>query len=1503
MFRTDKTFRVFVSSTFSDLKAERDALQAQVFPRLRDLCERHGAHFQAIDLRWGVSQQASRDQQTMDICLREIARCQEVTPRPNFIVLLGDRYGWCPPPAQIPAGEFEQLLKKVIPEKKALLEQWYRRDNNAIPPEYCLQPRKVGGPFESSADWQPVEQELHDILLEAARASGIDREEFPKYSDSATHQEISAGALSVPDAEDHVLCFFRNIQDLPEDPIARSFRDFRDVKGEIRVDLEAHGNLLSLRETLRNRLGKKNVYEYRAHWETDQPSRDHIDQLCRDVYQGLKRIILLNFQQAEQISASAREQKAQQLHLEELTHGFQGCETILDALQKELDERLPTPIILWGSPGSGKTAVLAKFVHQYQNKKNDTELFFRFAGATTTTSNAALLISGLCEEIQERFNFAEQKAARLAKIPRQSEDFHKIKYSIEQEYHIPTDLRGLLDTFNRFLEIASREMSLTVVIDGLDILDKSVVSKFIRSLPAELPPRTNLLLSFSPGDALEQIQARFPLLRKIKLEPFSRNLGKQILNGWLINAHRDLQDWQKQRILDNFLAGGKGLPLYLRLAFEQACRWKSYFDPDHIVLGSDIDQMIDNLFDQLSTNENHGYVLVSRTIAYLSTSRWGLSEDELLDLLSNDAELYSWFIQNLYHIPSDLKKAIQTFLMEGDIEGKIVDDMQVTAWLEKNRKDPKAIQQFLEYTRERKITLRLPIVLWSRLFADLRPYLVLREGDGTNLLRISFQYLKEQSKSRFLPNVDAKLLHHRMATFFSEQRTFLGDGVINRRKLSELPYQQTRGSLYDSLKETLMEFEFLDTKIQVSGPESAIEDFRRAETSGYIDETLQTIQGALELSAHVLELDPRQLPSQLTGRLSAIKKEEIQTFLVDLRNWKGRPWLRPISSSLISPGGALVRKYSEYQGRHIGLSDGSILIGKAQGDLCQFSCIDNLIKGEFLHQGKSLQPLKLGFDGREILIREGDYRLGIIDSPAAETLNFIGEAQEKIKFAARIPGSSIIMISTSDGKLEAWDMETSQNITLLPGESSSVAELLPVRDQQFVISVHWDGTVKHWGFSSTGELNERESFTIPLTSGCVSITAASLSAGDSGLLIGFGDGTIGFFDLVGEKLSKRFKIHSEWVTALTIFPEGNLCLSGAFDGSLIVWDVESGTQLASYEGHNAPIESITILPDASGAISSTNYELRYWDLSSSDNSRQGENVTALALTPDGKKVVAASDTRYALSRVDADTILSVLDLATGQVESRVDLGRHFWVNDLDIFNDNRRVMCACMYRNKSLLIFDLKNGKPILPLPFNKSSFTVKIWDQGSRVISGGEDNTIRIWDLDSFSEVACLRGHTDEITALCVYDGGNKALSAARDHTLRIWDLESYQELKVITPEVKYLDITDIQVMNSGKFALSSGGGIRLWDLEQGSLVNSFPLETRSGSQMPWTEGDLPLISGTNRNRFSVFDPGTGELIANFWGEGDGMRHSVAAPDGSTFAVGGNSGSVHILELIKTET
>jgi nephrocystin-3 len=89
--RPPDEIRLFISSTFHDLEAEREHLIKQVFPELRRLCRERGVAFTEIDLRWGITEEESRQGKVLKTCLDEIDRC-----RPYFIGMLGSRYGWTP---------------------------------------------------------------------------------------------------------------------------------------------------------------------------------------------------------------------------------------------------------------------------------------------------------------------------------------------------------------------------------------------------------------------------------------------------------------------------------------------------------------------------------------------------------------------------------------------------------------------------------------------------------------------------------------------------------------------------------------------------------------------------------------------------------------------------------------------------------------------------------------------------------------------------------------------------------------------------------------------------------------------------------------------------------------------------------------------------------------------------------------------------------------------------------------------------------------------------------------------------------------------------------------------------------------------------------------------------------------------------------------------------------------------------------------------------------------
>ena len=252
--------RVFVSSTFSDLKLERNALHAQVWPELERYCQQRGFTFQAIDLRWGVPAEAGLDHRTMRICFEELRRSQETSPEPNFLILLGNRYGWRPLPEVISVEDFEKLKTaaqqiqsappdpaeqlsdeqvELLKNSAAVLEDWYLLDENAKPfgdktlrGEYVLRTRKtllrgvhygketVGNNFGSRS------RETSDRTLTSSATTGSDAGPIRKQPDATGKLQDTPAWVDVQ----FVLWSIVNREKIPDTPRRGDFIDLKDDK-------------------------------------------------------------------------------------------------------------------------------------------------------------------------------------------------------------------------------------------------------------------------------------------------------------------------------------------------------------------------------------------------------------------------------------------------------------------------------------------------------------------------------------------------------------------------------------------------------------------------------------------------------------------------------------------------------------------------------------------------------------------------------------------------------------------------------------------------------------------------------------------------------------------------------------------------------------------------------------------------------------------------------------------------------------------------------------------------------------------------------------------------------------------------------------------------------------------------------------------------------------------------------------------------------------------------
>lgn len=87
----NRQIRVFISSTFSDMNNEREYLMRHIFPKLRKNASKHDVTLTEIDLRWGITEDESKNGKVVELCLNEIDNCI-----PFFIGIIGHRYGWIP---------------------------------------------------------------------------------------------------------------------------------------------------------------------------------------------------------------------------------------------------------------------------------------------------------------------------------------------------------------------------------------------------------------------------------------------------------------------------------------------------------------------------------------------------------------------------------------------------------------------------------------------------------------------------------------------------------------------------------------------------------------------------------------------------------------------------------------------------------------------------------------------------------------------------------------------------------------------------------------------------------------------------------------------------------------------------------------------------------------------------------------------------------------------------------------------------------------------------------------------------------------------------------------------------------------------------------------------------------------------------------------------------------------------------------------------------------------
>jgi WD40 repeat protein/energy-coupling factor transporter ATP-binding protein EcfA2 len=340
-----------------------------------------------------------------------------------------------------------------------------------------------------------------------------------------------------------------------------------------------------------------------------------------------------------------------------------------------------------------------------------------------------------------------------------------------------------------------------------------------------------------------------------------------------------------------------------------------------------------------------------------------------------------------------------------------------------------------------------------------------------------------------------------------------------------------------------------------------------------------------------------------------------------------------------------------------------------------------------------------------------------------------------------------------------------------------------------------------------------------------------------------------------------------------------MAVSGYGDGSIKVWDLETGEQIKtlSYpeflKGSRAA-HAVAVIPDGRSAISGSSAGVEVWDLRLGTHVKtlvgHGEQVNAVAVSPDGRLVVSGS----------RDKTLKVWDLESGE-DLRTLSGHREEVRAVAVSPDGRLVVSGS--RDTTVKVWDLESGEDLRTLSGHGAPVTaVAVTPDGRLVVSGSGDKTLKVWDLKTGDNLRTLTGHEDTIFAVAVPPGGRRAVSGSRDKTLRVWDLQTGEEVGVLGAHS--WEITSVAVASDGSRVVSGGWpdkDLKVWDLAR--VGNSGPTTGHSEpvNAVAVTDDGRWVITGSADRTIKVWDIESGAEIGTLTGHRDGVRAVAVSPDG----------------------
>ena len=296
-------------------------------------------------------------------------------------------------------------------------------------------------------------------------------------------------------------------------------------------------------------------------------------------------------------------------------------------------------------------------------------------------------------------------------------------------------------------------------------------------------------------------------------------------------------------------------------------------------------------------------------------------------------------------------------------------------------------------------------------------------------------------------------------------------------------------------------------------------------------------------------------------------------------------------------------------------------------------------------------------------------------------------------------------------------------------------------------------------------------------------------------------------------------------------------VGGGADKMLHLWDTKTRQRVGQpLAGHEGTIKSVAFSRDGNRIVSSGDDKtLRQWD------ARTGLPIGQPIQTSDDANAVTfcAGDRRIVASQLDG---IRLWDAANGEKLGGSDAGNTMWVNTVLCSPDGKRVVTAAN-NDHDLRQWNAETGLPVgepLKVGHRSGVRSIAFSPQGDRIVSGGLDGLVRMWDVAKGKTIGDalgdpLAGLTGSVTSLAYSGTGHRVVSSHGDG-LRFWDAETGEAIGLLPASNNPGAKGEVAYSPDGsQIATATEGALRMWPAPVAWPAEVCAKLTRNMSHREW--------------------------------------------------------------------